>query len=45
VEANEYIRQVASSSPSDEIAKAKVLFDAGTITAAEFEQIKRKAVL
>lgn len=44
-EANEYIRQVATASPSDEIAKAKVLFDAGTITAAEFEQLKRKAVL
>ncbi|SDO90966.1 Phospholipase_D-nuclease N-terminal [Arthrobacter sp. ok909] len=44
-EANEYIRQAAAASPSDEIAKAKVLLDAGTITAAEFEQIKRKVVL
>ena len=39
-----YIRQVATASPSEEIAKAKALMDAGTISAAEFEQIKSKVV-
>ncbi|AXJ10957.1 SHOCT domain-containing protein [Arthrobacter sp. PM3] len=43
--ADAYIRQVAAASPSDEIAKAKALLDAGTISAAEFEQIKGKAVV
>lgn len=43
--ADAYIRQAAASSPSDEIAKAKALLDAGTISAAEFEQIKSKAVV
>ncbi len=39
-----YIKQVASSSPSEEIAKAKALLDAGTITAEEYEAIKAKAL-
>ncbi|WES65054.1 SHOCT domain-containing protein [Microbacter sp. GSS18] len=39
-----YIKQVASSSPSEEIAKAKALLDAGTITADEYEAIKAKAL-
>ncbi|GAA2145013.1 MULTISPECIES: SHOCT domain-containing protein [Arthrobacter] len=39
-----YIRQVAAASPSEEIAKAKALMDAGTISAAEFERIKSKVV-
>jgi hypothetical protein len=43
--ADAYIRQAAAASPSDEIAKAKALMDAGTISAAEFEQIKSKAVV
>jgi ABC-type multidrug transport system fused ATPase/permease subunit len=42
--ADDYIRQVAGSSPSDEIAKAKALLDDGTITAQEFEGIKAKAL-
>ncbi|MDF2509379.1 MAG: hypothetical protein K0Q52_3238 [Microbacterium sp.] len=42
--ADEYIKSVADSSPSDEIAKARALFDAGTITAAEFELIKTRAL-
>src|SRR5690606_10975763 len=33
---DQYIRTVAQTSPSDEIAKAKALLDAGTITAEEF---------
>lgn len=37
-----YIRSVAASSPSDEISKAKVLLDAGTITPSEFDAIKAK---
>ncbi|WP_438853548.1 SHOCT domain-containing protein [Agromyces sp. M3QZ16-3] len=40
-----YIRQAAGgASPSDEIAKAKALLDAGTITAPEYEAIKAKAL-
>ncbi|MEN2738788.1 SHOCT domain-containing protein [Microbacterium sp. X-17] len=39
-----YIRQTAGTSASDEIAKAAQLRDAGTITQAEYEQIKAKAL-
>jgi hypothetical protein len=42
--ADEYIRSVATSSPSEEIAKAKALLDAGTITAEEYAAIKAKAL-
>ena len=41
---DEYIRSVATSSPSDEIAKAKSLLDAGTINQAEYEAIKTRAL-
>ncbi|GAB3389931.1 SHOCT domain-containing protein [Humibacter soli] len=37
-----YIKQVANSSPSDEIAKAKALLDAGTITQDEYDSLKSK---
>jgi len=37
-----YIKQVAGSSPSDEIAKAKALLDAGTITQDEYDSLKSK---
>lgn len=40
-----YIRQTAgSTSPSDEIAKAKGLLDSGSITQQEFELLKAKAL-
>lgn len=39
-----YIREVAGSSPADQIATAKGLLDAGTISRQEFEAIKAKAL-
>ena len=42
---DDYIRQAAAATPSEEIAKAKALLDAGTINAAEFEHIKSKVVV
>lgn len=42
--ADDYIKSVAGSSPSDEIAKAKGLLDAGTITQDEYNLIKAKAL-
>ena len=40
-----YVRSVASSdSTTDQIAKGKQLLDAGTITQAEFDQLKSKAL-
>jgi hypothetical protein len=42
---DQYIKSVASkTSPSDQIASAKALLDAGTISQAEFEQLKAKAL-
>ena len=48
-EQDEYIRQVASTSssgtsPADQIASAKSLLDSGTITQAEFDNLKAKAL-
>ncbi|WP_438352588.1 SHOCT domain-containing protein [Microbacterium sp. CJ88] len=42
----EYVQSLAgtSASPSEEIAKAKALLDAGTITQAEYEGLKAKAL-
>lgn len=41
--ADDYIRSVAGS-PADEIARAKALLDAGSITSAEYDQLKAKAL-
>jgi len=42
---DDYVRSVASSaSPATEIARAKELFDSGSITATEFEALKAKAL-
>jgi len=43
-DADAYIREVAGKSPAEHIADAKALLDAGTITQAEFERLKAKAL-
>lgn len=39
-----YIRSVATTSPAEQIATARQLLDAGTITEAEFQALKAKAL-
>jgi hypothetical protein len=43
-ETDAYIRQAAAASPTQEIAKAKALMDAGTINAEEYERIKSRVM-
>ncbi len=43
-DSDKYIREVAGRSPAQEIADAKALLDAGSITADDFEKIKTKAL-
>jgi ABC-type multidrug transport system fused ATPase/permease subunit len=44
-ETEQYIQTVAGqANPADQIASAKALLDAGTITQPEFEQMKAKAL-
>lgn len=43
-ETDDYIKQAAGRSPAQEIADAKGLLDAGTITQAEFDALKAKAL-
>ncbi|HEX6874349.1 MAG TPA: SHOCT domain-containing protein [Nocardioidaceae bacterium] len=45
-EQDAYIKQVAGEmSPADEIAKAKAMYDAGTISEAEYQSLKAKALV
>jgi Phospholipase_D-nuclease N-terminal/Short C-terminal domain len=39
-----YVQSVAKSDPADQISKAKALLADGTITRAEFDQLKQKAL-
>jgi|SRR5271166_5159680 len=42
---NEYVRSAAGTTdPAEQIAKAKQMLDSGTISQAEFDQIKQKAL-
>jgi len=43
-ETDDYIRQAAGRSPAQEIADAKQLLDAGSITQQEFDALKAKAL-
>lgn len=43
-ETDDYIRQAAGRSPAQEIADAKALLDAGTISPGEFDALKAKAL-
>ncbi len=41
---DDYIRQAAGRSPAEEIAHAKALLDAGTLSQSEYDSLKAKAL-
>jgi ABC-type multidrug transport system fused ATPase/permease subunit len=41
---DEYIRSVAAPSAAEEISRARALLDAGSVTEAEYEVIKKRAL-
>jgi len=41
---DDYVRSVATSGLTEEIAKGKELFDSGAITQAEYDQLKARAL-
>jgi len=43
-EMDQYVKSVARSDPTEQIAKGEELFKQGTITQAEFDQIKQRAL-
>jgi len=43
-ETETYIKEVAGRSPAADIAEAKALLDAGTISPTEFDKLKAKAL-
>jgi len=43
-EFDQYVRSVSGGDPTEQIAKAKALLDNGTISQAEFDQLKQKAL-
>ncbi|WP_152189885.1 SHOCT domain-containing protein [Georgenia satyanarayanai] len=43
-QAEAYIRDVAGSSPAEEISRAKALLDSGAISRAEFDHLKSRAL-
>ena len=43
-QADSYIRQAATASPTEEISKAKALLDSGTISPDEYQRIKTRVM-
>ena len=43
-QADDHIRSVATTSPAEDIAKAKQLLDSGVISQGEFDALKAKAL-
>lgn len=41
---DQYIKDVSGTNPASQIAEARLLLDAGTISTAEFDQLKAKAL-
>ena len=43
-QSDEYVKSVAQTGPAEQISQAQQLLDSGSITQAEFDQIKQKAL-